>query len=200
MYRIPVTAAYQQLSASAAAHSTYIVSVTWAVVPSVILQLPEHFSYLNTLVSRPPLFFVLRFAFSIIHGSGRARKAGKAWSHSSHEWMRGEEPIFKYVTNKLQKRVSYRWRRVVLTTLMSWVQNCGRALKRMIQCVVFAVGPLPLTSFWCPPDITHMMDETRPSLFFLRSSASVYILNANRRTKNGGGLGTRLPSGPNVFR
>ena len=64
-----------------------------------------------SLVSRPPLFFffVLRFAFSIIHGSGRVqkkKKTGKAWSHSSHEWTQGgcreEGPIFKYVTNKLE--------------------------------------------------------------------------------------------------
>jgi len=36
-----------------------------------------------SLVPRPPPFFVLRFAFSIIHGSGRARKTGKAWFHLS---------------------------------------------------------------------------------------------------------------------
>ena len=36
----------------------------------------------------------------------------------------------------------------------------------MIQCVVFAVGPLPFTSFTRPPDVTHVMDETRPSPFF----------------------------------
>ena len=40
----------------------------------------------TSLVPRPPpFFFALRFAFSIIHGSGRARKMGKAWSHPSHE-------------------------------------------------------------------------------------------------------------------
>ena len=33
----------------------------------------------------PPPVFVLRFAFSIIHGSRRARKTGKAWSHSSRD-------------------------------------------------------------------------------------------------------------------
>ena len=62
----------------------------------------------------------------------------------------------------------------------------------MIQCVVFAVGPLPITSFTRPPDITHMVDETRPSLFFCALTLPCIILNANRRTKNGGGLGTRL--------
>ena len=39
--------------------------------------------FIPSLVPRPPPFFVLRFAFSIIHGSGRARKMGKAWSHLS---------------------------------------------------------------------------------------------------------------------
>jgi len=38
-----------------------------------------------SLVPRLPPFFVLRFAFSIIHGSGRARKMGKAWEHLSRE-------------------------------------------------------------------------------------------------------------------
>ena len=38
-----------------------------------------------SLVPRPPPFFVLRFAFSIIHGSRRARKTGKAWKHLSRE-------------------------------------------------------------------------------------------------------------------
>ena len=56
-----------------------------------------------SLVPRPPPFFVFRYAFSIIHGSGGVRKTGKAWSHPSREWTRGEEPIFKYVTNTLQK-------------------------------------------------------------------------------------------------
>ena len=38
-----------------------------------------------SLVPRPPLFFVHRFSFSIIHGSGRARKTGKAWENLSRE-------------------------------------------------------------------------------------------------------------------
>ena len=45
-----------------------------------------------SLVPGPPLFFILRFAFSIIHGSGKARKMGKAWEHhhvNDVRWMRG---------------------------------------------------------------------------------------------------------------
>ena len=45
-----------------------------------------------SLVPRPPPFFALRFAFSIIHGSGRAGKTGKA-GNSYHvndvRWTRG---------------------------------------------------------------------------------------------------------------
>ena len=37
------------------------------------------------LIPRPPRFFVLQFLFSIIHGSGRARKTGKAREHLSRE-------------------------------------------------------------------------------------------------------------------
>ena len=77
----------------------------------------------DKLAPRLPPFFVFRLVFSIIHGSGRMAKTGKAWSHSQREWTqdgcRGEGRIFKYVTNKLEKCVYYRWRRVVSTTLKS---------------------------------------------------------------------------------
>ena len=43
-----------------------------------------------------------------------------------------------------------------------------------------------------PPDISHMMSIPRPSLFFAALPLPCIILNANRRTKNRGGLGTRL--------
>ena len=38
----------------------------------------------------------------------------------------------------------------------------------------------------CPPDVTHVMDETRPSPFF------VLFRFCKLKNKNGGGLGTRL--------
>ena len=55
------------------------------------------------------------------------------------------------------------------------------------------VGPLPLTSLSRPPDVTHVMNAPRPSpFFFCTLPLPCIILNANRRTKNGVGLGTRL--------
>ena len=41
-----------------------------------------------SFVPRSLPFFVLRLAFSIIHGSGRARKTGKAWEHLSRDDVR----------------------------------------------------------------------------------------------------------------
>ena len=67
--------------------------------PNVIVDLLKiKFSF----VPRPPCFY-LPFTFTIIHRSGRPvyTKTGKAWEHSSREWMRGgrrEGPIFEYVT------------------------------------------------------------------------------------------------------
>ena len=56
-----------------------------------------------SLVPRPLPFFVLRFAFSIIHGSARARKTEKAWEHlSGHEVdVGGEGSALKYMNNIL---------------------------------------------------------------------------------------------------
>ena len=64
----------------------------------------------------------------------------------------------------------------------SQVQNCSIALKKTIQCVVFAVGPLLPTSTLRPLDAIHVMNETRPSSFFAVSSTSVY--NSERKPKN----------------
>ena len=54
----------------------------------------------------------------------------------------------------------------------SWVQNCGRALKWMIQCVV--LGPYLPMSTLRPPNIIHVMNAPRPSLFFCWSSTTMY--------------------------
>ena len=60
--------------------------------------------YFLSLILKPTLFFVLWFAFNIIHRGGRAqKKTGKAWEHLPHErclvdarWTcGGEESTFK---------------------------------------------------------------------------------------------------------
>ena len=56
--------------------------------------------------------------------------------------VEGEGPIFKIVQTKL---ISEDKNNVVSTTLTSGVQNCGRMLEQMIQCIDFAVGPPCLT-------------------------------------------------------
>ena len=52
------------------------------------------------------------------------------------------------------------------------------------------MGNAPHTSTSCPPDVIHVIGVPRPSPFFAPLPCT--ILNKNRRTKNGGGLGTRL--------
>ena len=53
-------------------------------------------------------------------------------------------------------------------------------------------GPSPPTSTLRPPDISHVIGVPRPSPFFAALPLPCIILNVNRRTKNGGGPGTRL--------
>ena len=64
-----------------------------------------------------------------------------------------------------------------------------RALECMIQCIVFAVGPLPLTSFSCPPHV-HLMSLTwwmRQGLpRFSHSSAPVYYTESKPKNKKRG--------------
>ena len=50
----------------------------------------------------------------------------------------------------------------------------------------------PPTSTSHPPDVIHVIGVLRLSPFFATFPLPCIILNANRKTKNGGGLGTRL--------
>jgi len=59
----------------------------------------------------------------------------------------------------------------------------------MQSSTLFECGPLPPTSTSHPPDIIHVISVPRPSPFFTLFRFRVL---ENRRTKNGGGLGTRL--------
>ena len=93
------------------------------------------------------------------------KKVGKAWGHSSNEltWdgRRGERPIFE---TKLESKFLTGQDEYVSITLKFGVQNCGRALERMIQCVAWWLGPYPPTSTSCPPSWRYSRNECFPGL------------------------------------
>ena len=79
----------------------------------------------------------------------------------------------------------YRSRVVVSIMLMSGVQNCGRALERMIQYIVLAVRPLPpyvhIASTWC-----HSRDKCSQAFPVLRHSTTpVYCCERKQMVKMG---------------
>ena len=101
---------------------------------------------------------------------------------------RGRPGLIHHVS---EHEVDVRGKRLTFKSVqlnLKW--NCGRALKRKIQCIVFAVGLLHSTSTSCPPDIVHMVSVPRPSPFFvaLPPPCTYIMLNANQRTKNVRGL------------
>ena len=78
--------------------------------------------------------------------------------------------------------------------LKSGARKRGRALERMVLCVVLAVGPLPPMSTSRPPDVIHVMNAPTPSPFYFLSIFRfrvLLIVNANGRSKRGE-LGARL--------
>lgn len=106
----------------------------------------------NSVVPTPPPSFL----FTIIHRSGRQVKNGKAW-RLHHVCgckvdVGREGLVSKYVRTKLESRF-------VNTTSFNHTKVCSRALKRMIQCIVLAVGPLPSSR---PPVVIHMMIAPGP--------------------------------------
>ena len=64
---------------------------------------------------------------------------------------------------------------------MSGVQNCGRALERMIQCIVLAVELSPPTFTSDPPDIIHVMNAP----IFRHFSTPVYYCEHKQKVKTG---------------
>ena len=123
--------------------------------------------------------FYLPFAFTIIH---RIRRPAKNWEGLGvfitcvARWTWGADIQIRNILNL--KPICYRSRRVVSITLRSGVQNCGRALKQIIQCIVLAVGTLPLPSTSHLPDIIHVINVPRP---FAALLLPCILGNANRR-------------------
>ena len=144
-----------------------------------------------SLVPRPPLFFVLQFAFSIIHGSGRARKTGKAWEHLSRDWCQvnvgGEVPDYKYGCNKpesefLTGQTKYLWSG---QTKYSWSCEClGSCLaveRSMVKSSklfhVFSVNPSPPLCPQCShrPDIKAVANSLQLRKSLTAALASIHL-------------------------
>ena len=114
-----------------------------------------------SVVPRSPHFY-LPLAFTIIHGSGMT---GEEWGRprSIHHvsGLGGEEPIFKYVRTNLKASFlpvntsSFRHAKV-------WIPKTR--WRARTDCL--GIGPLSTpTSIPCLPDIIHVMNAPRPSLF-----------------------------------
>ena len=65
--------------------------------------------YIEPTNSKPTLFFILQFAFTIIHRSGRVVKTGKVSENSSREWHRvdigGQGPTASQVKHGQADRI-----------------------------------------------------------------------------------------------
>ena len=107
-------------------------------------------------------------------------------------------PDYKYVRNKpesgfLTGQAEYSRSRERLGSCLASERSMMKSSTLFHE---FECGPLPpyvhLTSTSRPPDVIHVVSVPRPSPFFAALPPPCIILNANRRTKNGVGLGTRL--------
>ena len=77
--------------------------------------------------------------------------------------------------------------------MLAWLKLTGKELA--FELSSYMVSP-PYVHFVS----THVINQPRPSLFFTALLLPCIILNTNQRTKNGGGLGARLPMAKIVFR
>ena len=154
---------------------------------SLLCMYPHTYTF-SSLIPRPPPFFVLRFAFSIIHRSGRVRKTGKAWSHPWREWcqvdvrwtsggsendIRGRRPTAK----------TTHWiiRSSALPQMLAWsklLAFTGKKLALQVYSLHTWILAPPTTS----TDVTHVMDETLLS----HSSASEYYIERKPKNKKQG--------------
>ena len=160
----------------------------------------------TSLVPRPPLFFVLRFAFSIIHGRGRARKTGKAWSHPSREWTWGghreEGPNRKKQYTGSSVQALYSSSGLKTLTWSKLLVFTGKKLTLRVYSYIFEYRPLPLTSFLRPPRV-YLTSHTwwmRPGLpCFWHSSASMYYTECKPMNKKRGRPGNKATAKPCII-
>ena len=139
-----------------------------------------------------PRFFVLWFAFSIIHGSGRLRKTGKAWSHPSREWRQVDARWTQKLGDQPQKQGTGSYVRALYRTSGLKTLAWSKLLTFTGKKLAFEVYSLHFLNIISSPGVHSHDGWDQAFLVFRALPLPCIILNANRRTKNGGGLGTRL--------
>ena len=113
--------------------------------------------HFGSLIPRPPPFFVLRFVFSIIHGSGRARRPGLIQHVSEREVDIGRRDPTANTTHCMVHL--FKHSTAVLTLVWSkLLVFTDKKLTLRVYSYIFEYRPLPLTSFSCPPRI-HLMSH-----------------------------------------
>ena len=127
-----------------------------------------------------PRFYLL-FLFTIILGNGRPAKNEeglgafiKSLTSGKH---RREGVNIQICTLWTWKLVSYQSNRVVSIMVRFWVEhlNCWSSE------LFWQFGPSPLCPPSRPPDVIHLMNAFRPSLFFSGLLLLCIIVNANGR-------------------
>ena len=78
----------------------------------------------------------------------------------------GEGPIFKYTRTKLESEfLTSQDKCVVSITLRSGVRNAVECSNEWSCALFWQLGPSPPTSTSRPPDVIHVMNAPRPSVF-----------------------------------
>ena len=132
------------------------------------------------------------YSFSIIHGSGRAWKTGKAWEHLSHEWRLvdarwtygGRGPHSNNILDFIIERSNDSqdsWGSQDRQYSTSLVRNL---LYRLLH-TSWLMGNAPPTSTSRPPDVIHVIGVPRPSPFFVLFPFRVLYWTKSEEQKKG---------------
>ena len=162
----------------------------WVLVTLLVLRKLSHNHTVCrslSLVPRPSLFFfVLWFAFSIIHGSGRPWKTGKALSHPSREWRQADARWTQKWGDQPQKQGTGSYVRALYRTSGLKTLAWSKLLTFTGKKLAFGVYSLHFLNIISSSGV-HSHDKwDQAFLVFLRSSASVYYTERKPKNKKWG--------------
>ena len=151
--------------------------------------------------SQASLVFVLRFAYNTQKRKSAKNRKGLVscimWVNARWTLGGGAQPQKQCTGSSVQ--AIYRSSELKTLAWSKLLVFTSKKLALRVYSYILEYQPLnppyiifASTSTSRPPNVTNVMDETRPSPFFHTLPLLWIILNANRRTKDGGGLGMRL--------